>query len=287
MKSSIFRVIFATVLTLGAAGVVAGSCGGDDETSGVGDSCSLGGQKCEFGCDHDLGCVRCLGSSDCGSGEPFCVLGGCVQCKDNADCGTTKTCWPRHHTCEDKCAANDDCPGEEPICDTTGACVGCVTNEDCAGTDKPLCHPTLHQCSECLLSTDCPATQPACDFQDGECRECLVDSDCHAPDLCGSDHHCHFSCDLDIDCTEADRSHCDVESHDCVECLSDAHCAAPEPFCGDHHRCAVCRSDADCASIPDTTTPYCHDGEECVECLRDEHCTDPLKPECKGRVCQS
>src|SRR5262245_3336206 len=105
MNQQILRSVAASALVLAAASVLAVSCGGD-ETQGPppGGDCTFGGQKCQFGCSADSGCVQCFGQSDCGGGEHFCVLGRCEACAGNADCPAGNTCWPRDHQCHPRCA---------------------------------------------------------------------------------------------------------------------------------------------------------------------------------------
>jgi hypothetical protein len=42
---------------------------------------------CARKCDPTLGCVECLGDSDCTGADKFCILGSCVACRTNTDCG--------------------------------------------------------------------------------------------------------------------------------------------------------------------------------------------------------
>jgi len=103
----------------------------------------------------------------------------------------------------------------ESICDlTTGACIQCITNEDCP-MDNPVCNSNIcgdcnddDQCShlsesakcvntECVLACttndDCPEMYPFCDsdyvsVSDGRCLNRCNDSE--GNDLCPESHTC-------------------------------------------------------------------------------------------------
>ncbi|MFS8070656.1 MAG: hypothetical protein ACMG6S_30190, partial [Byssovorax sp.] len=126
MSTTPWTTFFAGAVALVASTLLAASCGGsgDSGTLGTGsgagtpgDECVRAGAKCALGCEANLGCVECKGDTDCRPGAPVCVLGKCEACGDNTDCGTGKACFPREHTCQTKCAGNQDCGGDQPLCD--------------------------------------------------------------------------------------------------------------------------------------------------------------------------
>ncbi|HVY46354.1 MAG TPA: hypothetical protein VHB21_10770, partial [Minicystis sp.] len=157
------------VFALAPAALLAASCGG---SNGLGDgACSLQGETCPLGCDATLGCVNCQSNSDCHPGAAVCVLGDCHECGTNADCGAGQACYPRDHKCHPSCASGGHCDPGEPICDDSGACVGCQANTDCP-PDRPICSSDTGQCAECASNADCSVSNPACDLADGHCHEC-------------------------------------------------------------------------------------------------------------------
>jgi Cys-rich repeat protein len=287
-----WRRAFAGALALLAAGVLAASCGGDDgddsssASSNLFGTCSLGGSLCQLRCSEGFGCVECLDNTQCAGGKPACIAGECEVCATSADCGTGKACFPKNHTCEDKCAVDGDCPGDAPTCvPATGECVGCVTNQDCAGdSGHPVCNLIHGQCSECATSADCGLAEPVCDLQAGECRDCLLDAHCPAGSACAGDHKCHATCGSNADCGDPNKPFCDVlGKKECVACLVGLDCLdATFPICNDFH-CVQCVADADC-TVPGLLV--CK-GDVCVECDGDQDCTDPAFPKCKGHECRA
>lgn len=279
-KSSWRSFIVAFGVALVGSGLAL-SCGGDDSgdasTSG---GCSISGTKCQFACSPTLGCVECGGNSDCGAAQPFCVLGRCEACATNANCGTGQACYPRDHTCQAVCTATS-CSGDTPICDaTSGACVGCVTSKDCAGTNRPICSAKTGQCSECAANADCGAAQPVCSLRNGECVECLVDGDCHTGFMCNGDHHCQAACSSNADCTDPGRPFCNTATKGCVECLKPADCPAANPICSGENHCVQCAVNADCKNA---AAPICK-GDHCVQCESPADCI--TQPNCTNGGCK-
>lgn len=117
----------------------------DAPTTGTTTAGTTGG-VCEGGCPSDT---------------PYCIDGVCTTCQEfppGVDCAQL---------------------GEPPNCNpATGMCVGCAIPSDC---DDGLCHPTLHECVECIGSADCLATKPDtphCDPKVHVCRGCLEHAEC-------------------------------------------------------------------------------------------------------------
>ena len=194
---------FASLVSSGliASALLVFACGSSSSNSGG--VCSVGGSKCAAGCTPTIGCAECATSSDCrDSSKPACVLGKCSQCAVATDCAAGQACFPKDHKCAAACTSSPACPSDAPTCNVqTGACVGCSTNQDCAGMKgAPICEPTRAQCSECATNSDCGAAAPACDLNDGKCHQCLVDAQCAAPAVCGVDRKCHLGCSVDGDC---------------------------------------------------------------------------------------
>lgn len=252
---------------------VTGACGGSDAgvgsgNGGIGSPCATdvatacGAKKC----DAALGCVQCLADTDCGAGDPFCIRGSCEACRTNADCGAAApSCWPGDNKCHPACTSNAQCTGQgggDPrLCDTTtGACVGCNANTDCAAP-RPICDAVSRRCVGCASNADCGAAAPRCDLAEGKCVQCLTGADCPAA-----------------------TPRCDPEEHVCraAGCTSDAQCAAPTPKCNvGSGSCVQCVVRADCAGTP--ATPVCKD-TRCVQCADDTDCP-AATPKCKDRVC--
>ncbi len=271
-------VIAACGLSIFGFGLI-GACGEDGGGPPGTSGCLENGSECAVLCDTTIGCVDCLGDSDCGAANPFCHQGKCRECEDADDCNAGSACFPKDHECHPACSGNADCDkNDESLCDPdSGACVGCFDDADCGG-DDPFCDPATQQCSECLSDGDCGAAQPFCDGSDGECVECNVDGDCDNG-VCDG-HDCKFACEGDDDCG-GDKPRCDIQRGDCVACLSDGDCGAASPTCDSDGRCVACVVDGDCP----VATPICRKGEECVECESDSHCPDD-RPKCKGKQCE-
>jgi hypothetical protein len=276
----------------GFAAVIAAACSSNSPAASTGGTCSLAGNRCQFGCSDSQGCVECLANTDCPNGAPLCVSGLCVACGTTADCNTGQVCEPATHTCANPCTTNANCVGgggpgggDAPTCDVaTGTCIGCtVANQATAcASPRTLCDPNRMQCSVCLTSANCGPATPACDTQTGNCVECLVDANCTGKFACGADHQCHPICTANTDCaTTPARPICDSVGA-CVECASNTDCATNANnlhICNlDNHTCAACVANTDCAATPNT--PVCRrggggggfGGAQCVQCAANTDC---------------
>lgn len=71
--------------------------------------------------------------------------------------GMTPICNPSTHACE-ACSSNAQCASAtnamQPVCDLTGACVGCMSNKDCPAS-APICDTTSGSCGPCTAHTQC------------------------------------------------------------------------------------------------------------------------------------
>jgi hypothetical protein len=146
------------------------------------------------------------------------------------------------------CTSNADCSSLPGLfCDlSSGLCVACVDDSQCASSGRPRCDPLLHQCVQCETSGDClnfetcishlciptcgdsgtcPPSVPYCDEFRGVCVQCFSDPDCN---VFGGDRVC------------------DKQSGTCVDCLSDDQCHAPVPRCNRTNQCVECLTSSDC-----------------------------------------
>ncbi len=276
----------------GFAAVIAAACSSNSPAS-TGGTCSLAGNRCQFGCTDSQGCVECVGNADCvgNNGNPICVLGQCAPCAVTSDCNAGEVCEPANHVCAAACTTNANCVGvggpggsNAPTCDVpSGTCVGCTAATEatvCTGT-RTKCDLNRMQCSTCLSRQDCGAATPACDTQTGDCVQCLIDTDCTGKFACGTDHHCNPICTANTDCaTTPARPICDSVGA-CVECATNTDCAANANnlhICNpNNHVCVGCVANTDCAATP--TTPVCRRNgggagfnAQCVQCAANTDC---------------
>ncbi len=164
------------------------------------------------------------------------------DCTDSHNCLPGLVCHPFFRECEPACETNEDCDDyRRPFCDresgSSGLCVQCLTNTDCAWADpeRPICLPFTKFCAECSTDGDCEAPNAYCDLSIFTCRRCLDDTHCpqdmHCDPLyfqcqeCVTDEHCpeQTYCDGLFVCREClinehcpEQYYCDLSSHECV-----------------------------------------------------------------------
>jgi uncharacterized repeat protein (TIGR01451 family) len=138
-------------------------------------------------CSRDaLSCeAECVADEECDEGD-VCANGLCVpECQLNGDCEPTVVCDPSLVCQFPGCTADEDCPPEEPVCDTpTGLCVDCLSDEDCVD-DGRFCNGTEVCSSGVCVSTGTPCEgDESCNEQADICE--AVDQPDPAPALYSS-----------------------------------------------------------------------------------------------------
>ena len=114
------------------------------------------------------------------------------------------------------------CTGANPACaiggKKQGQCVPCTTDyqEGCRETLKPVCDDPNYTCVGCLSNQDCAGASPVCDLATKTCKPCSADKDCVAPNVCdvtGDDFagHC-VQCNSDAQCKAGNK----CIDHSCV-----------------------------------------------------------------------
>ncbi len=137
------------------------------------------GVRCGTGltCDPLTGkCATPIGSglgggSGSGGGSGEDAGSGCT-----ASCsGTTPVCDATTNSCK-ICTETTGCSGATPICQTIsngglGKCVVCTVGNGCSGT-TPACDPTVFPagaCVQCVSPDDCPVPGSVCDLGTNTC----------------------------------------------------------------------------------------------------------------------
>ncbi|HEY0839640.1 MAG TPA: hypothetical protein VGD74_05595, partial [Vulgatibacter sp.] len=242
----------------------------DEGDCAEGEICSAGVCEPRPGCQTDVDCEGHVDGDRC---EP--ATGACVVCVIDLHCGLGEACV--ENACEPAaCEALEDCPAGS-VCED-GGCVAlgaCADDDDCAADPRvPRCGSS-GACVECASEADCAGG--------GQC----IQGSCTAPTLCTSDSQCKgafvctaggcAACRTDEQCP---RGTCRQGA--CVDratCARDADCATGR--CEDG-ACAACGSDLDCRQ-----GLWCEDGA-CVEaaaCSSNEDCGPGRL--CDGAVCQA
>lgn len=91
--------------------------------------------------------------------------------------------------CNSGCCDNDQCGPDKPVCNGADQCVGCKTDEDCAGRAMTACNVTTGACVQCTQSKPC--TSPlTCDLSKNRCVGCTTRGDCTGACLSCSDGSC-------------------------------------------------------------------------------------------------
>ena len=265
------------------------ACGADDPAPAP-NGASLAGGLCAAGCrspmvcDATIGCVECTNDGACPTAKPRCVRGTCSVCASNDDCPSSiHACSPTDHACHVACG-----PGSSVTCDKgtqcdpkSGACVVCIADADCAGTDHPLCDPERKICVACVSNGHCASSAPICARGQGECVQCVTNGNCPSTSpTCTADLKCQGGCLSDSSCSGAEPF-CNAATGECVECRGSSDCRDPGlPLCHRGH-CAQCVDATSCSP----TAPYCANGR-CVACRDDSNCPSTA-PRCKSGSCGS
>ncbi|HEX4456925.1 MAG TPA: hypothetical protein VIA18_03100, partial [Polyangia bacterium] len=113
---------------------------------------------------------KCASSSTCPSTAPVCEASGvCGACESNVDGGVSTECSTYH---------SSGTP-PTPLCGPAGACVQCISKDDCA-TLNQTCNVTTNACGPCATNSDC--TSGVC----GTAGECAATTDVYYVDNRGT-----------------------------------------------------------------------------------------------------
>ncbi|MDP2271982.1 MAG: hypothetical protein Q8K32_14675 [Archangium sp.] len=141
------------------------------------------GVRCGTGltCDPLTGkCATPLGSGLGGGAGGGSASGGGSGQDAGSGCamtcfGTTPICDPATNSCK-TCTETAGCSGATPICQTIsnaglGKCVVCTVGNGCSGS-TPACDPTVFPngaCVQCVSPDDCPVPGSVCDLGTNTC----------------------------------------------------------------------------------------------------------------------
>lgn len=184
------------------------------------------------------------------------------------------------------CRVNLTCDDGQVCDDTSGTCVECVEDIQCAG-NMPMgdagaavvCDRASHRCVQCLDNNNCSGDTPVCkvdlaNSRRNSCVECLIGDDCDdlAQPICDDrSNDCTSRCESAADCT-GDKKACNTARQICVECTDNTTCAANETkkLCDtDSNACVECLDDGQCTESGRVCDPETH---SCVECREDAQC---------------
>ena len=169
------------------------------------------------------------------------------------------------------------------VCDTTGACVECVTSGDCVRSAAPICDSASGTCVACVGNADCPTSAPFCQRSETSgvanvCIQCLADADCggSSPVCDLATNTCTGRCQESTQCS-GQTPLCDQAEQVCVQCLVDSDCPALTPHCNSVlGRCIECRDSAECVGEFNAhclTEPMpVGTSNTCVGCISDRDC---------------
>lgn len=132
---------------------------------------------------------------------------------------------------------------------SVGACVECVTSDDCLNPAFQRCDPTLNRCVQCDVSADCRADEV-----------CLADVT----------HTCIPSC-LGVACPGR-AGICDKTRNLCVSCTDNTGCDLGFVCDTLTGQCGLCAGDGDCHQKPYLRCDRTAVPSVCVECLSNSDC---------------
>ena len=206
-------------------------------------------------------CVECEVDGECAMGE-VCnqTSNECEvppECTGDGECSSdTPVCEPASMTCvgcydSDATNAADDagCSGPTPHCDTSmsasGACVGCITDDECATGEECNASNECQTPPECMTDMECSGATPVCEPTSMTCVECTADGDCATGETCNASNQCEPEAMTCVDNSECSQGVCDTGPGVCVTCIDDGSgvdsgCSAAAPDCQDNGGVLTC-----------------------------------------------
>jgi hypothetical protein len=144
-----------------------------------------------------------------------------------------------------QCTTSAQCTGSKRVCDSTGTCQQCLTNDDC-GDPTPACSPSTKTCVACLASIDCKTAEASrCETSTHSCVACQADADCSqiaGKTICAVDPQSKQNqC---FECTLGKEAGCLKEGKDYACNPASNQCTATEK--GKLEVCQACLADSEC-----------------------------------------
>lgn len=230
-------------------------------------------QVCEAGvCKPKPTCTpggACVPDEPCRTGSVTCTgnVAACVadnDLEDGTSCGEDQVC--KAGECVAQSACTPACTGSRKCDVSSGKCVECLADGDCAGSSKgKRCHRTKRTCVECVSAADCAAG--TCTSA-SVCGECAKNADCLGNakgEVCSSTTHTCGGCTGDADCAGS-LSGPRCNQGRCVECVGPADCPFSKPGCNEN-RCGTCFLPTDCpgatGSCGEDSVCHCDGDADC------------------------
>lgn len=167
-------------------------------------------------------------------------------------------------TAEPRPACENDASCGRMRCEkTSGVCVACLGDTDCASPNL-RCDETTHLCVACRERQDC-SSHEVCDLVTHRCLDACHDDDEKCPNdgfVCDKSLKLCVECRSSANCAGSSKgSVCDIPIGRCVQCTGNAQCPQATPSCDRRTgRCVACLSSAACATgVCDPATLVCRD----------------------------
>ena len=244
--------------------------------------------------------IPCDTSAECFANRPWCdpSTGFCADC--NIDC-------MENSHCEVDASEAQECVCDiSYVADSDGVCVlECSSNEECSGED-PICDSITGLCRDCEIGECLLESAPVCNEVEGTCWAPCAELSCESY----LNNHCvvsfsgdSASCECVSGASPADIT---AEQGDCLydnQCLNNADCTdATIPVCNDQGGCSNPCDITDCDTnetciLDDSFAPICDCSEGYFRsatslCILDDTCVNNADceedvPLCDTSVCVS
>eukprot|EP01130_Rhizamoeba_saxonica_P015176 TRINITY_DN6760_c0_g1_i1.p1 TRINITY_DN6760_c0_g1~~TRINITY_DN6760_c0_g1_i1.p1 ORF type:complete len:699 (-),score=156.75 TRINITY_DN6760_c0_g1_i1:55-2151(-) len=231
---------------------------------------------CTANQDDDATCGNICSGGSCTNGTDCSTLDTVEQCGHTCNfdgsyvCNGASPCTESHSQCGASCSSgscsyNFDCTAMGKFC-LEGACVDCLSDNDCHSTDDESCNSTCTDVNTCTDGQDCTLDGNTCLF-DKTCGLCGNNQDCgyDQNEKCGST--CTESCSVGTNClfdiptncnATCDTGSCDSGGYDCT--IVDEHC---DGTC-DTSNIGECTGGTDCVNSNNYCGGTCHSNKTCV-----------------------
>lgn len=217
-------------------------------------------------------------------------------CETSNDCPAGQTCDLSTLKCNILISPNDGSPGDggvdtqmQDVANPPRDASGCVNNEGCTNEGNRACNVSTGQCVQCVTNVQCAGeAAPRC--KENKCGGCEADADCggraDGKGVCDLTTGACVACVKNTDCGGATPV-CDAASKKCVQCKQSSQCAAETPICGSENKCGKCLTNVDCVGLGKADQQWCKpDTGQCVQCLDSEACSGTT-PFCGMNKCAS
>ena len=184
--------------------------------------------------------------------------------------GASNTAIDQAPACNGGCCSDTDCPLTSPVCGAANQCTKCTADSACTGRSATACNTTTGACVQCTKNSQCAGATATCNLTTSTCTGCTQRSDC--PGACQACDNgacvpvksaadptgCAGTCDGNGECKGTQGQKCTAVAGGCISgttCSPDGICC-DRACTGSCEACDLSTKLGTCAALLASSQPH-------------------------------